>query len=201
MLSLIHSDTRNKAGAYLLGKSQLLDYSQVDALSKVLDTSLRSTFEWKLVARLLKSLDKAPNRAAGLAFKNVLLKDTNDIKVNTMLYEKSFVLVDFWASWCKPCREINPELKVLYRKYKDHGFEILGVSLDENKIAWKKAIVQDGLPWVQLWDEKSFEGELPTHYDIRGVPQQILVDNHGNVIGFNLSIKEVDDILTIRLKR
>ncbi len=130
----------------------------------------------------------------------MILKDTSGKDIDTKDFSNKFVLIDFWASWCRPCRASNPELKILYDKYKEKGFGILGVSLDEDKKAWKKAIIQDGLRWTQLNDEKSFEGDLPKYYGIGVVPQKILIDNQGKIIGFNLSTTEIESILRTNLR-
>ncbi len=96
------------------------------------------------------------------------------------------VLVDFWASWCGPCRRENPNVKALYSKYKDKGFEILGVSLDRDGEAWKAAIAADGLPWPHISDLKGWQSDHAALYSVTSIPQTILLDRDGKIIQRNL---------------
>ncbi len=97
-----------------------------------------------------------------------------------------YVLIDFWASWCKHCRDEHPNLKRLYKKYEDENFEIVSVSLDSNKDTWLNAIKYDGISWIQVCDLKGSKNELAVKYGISSVPQSILVDPNGLVITKNL---------------
>lgn len=97
-----------------------------------------------------------------------------------------YVLVDFWASWCKPCRVENPNVVRMYNKYKDKGFEILGVSLDRNKDQWLAAIQQDGLTWKHISDLKFWSSAAAQTYGVGSIPYTVLVDPQGKVIAQNL---------------
>ncbi|CAN5790756.1 TlpA disulfide reductase family protein [soil metagenome] len=101
------------------------------------------------------------------------------------LYGK-YLLVEFWASWCGPCRAENPNLLEQYTQYKDKGFDILGVSLDDDKKKWAKAIEQDGIPWTQVSDLKGWNNEIGRLYGVRAVPASFLLDREGKIIGINL---------------
>ena len=96
------------------------------------------------------------------------------------------VLVDFWASWCGPCRRANPEVVALYNKYKADNFEILGVSLDRNRGAWEKAIETDQLTWYHVSDLKGWQNAVAKLYGVRSVPQTFLLDANGKIIAHNL---------------
>ncbi|RMG31990.1 MAG: TlpA family protein disulfide reductase [Bacteroidetes bacterium] len=96
------------------------------------------------------------------------------------------VLIDFWASWCGPCRRENPHVVRLYNKYKDKGFEILGVSLDRNKQSWVKAIEKDGLSWKHVSDLKYWQSEAARTYGVNAIPHTVLVDAEGKIIGKKL---------------
>jgi peroxiredoxin len=96
------------------------------------------------------------------------------------------VLIDFWASWCGPCRRENPNVKAEYAKYHDKGFEILGVSLDRDHAAWVKAIKDDGLPWHHISDLKGWQSQHAALYSISSIPQTLLLDREGRIIERNL---------------
>lgn len=98
----------------------------------------------------------------------------------------NYVLIDFWASWCRPCRMENPNVVRVYNKYHEKGFEILGVSLDRTKAAWLQAIEKDGLTWMHVSDLKFWNSAAAQLYGVRGIPYTVLVDPEGNVIAQNL---------------
>jgi thiol-disulfide isomerase/thioredoxin len=96
------------------------------------------------------------------------------------------VLLDFWASWCGPCRRENPNVKAAYDKYKGKGFDILGVSLDKTKEAWVGAIQADGLPWHHISDLKGWQSDHAALYSVTSIPQTLLIDREGKIIERNL---------------
>ncbi|GAB4205068.1 MAG: TlpA disulfide reductase family protein [Bacteroidia bacterium] len=106
--------------------------------------------------------------------------------VNIRDFEGKYVLIDFWASWCGPCRMENPYVVAAYNKYKDKGFTVLGVSLDQNKNAWLKAIEKDHLTWTHVSDLKGWSNEVAQAFGISSIPQNILIDKNGIIIAKNL---------------
>lgn len=102
------------------------------------------------------------------------------------------VLIDFWASWCGPCRTANKNLKKLYNKYKDKGFEIYGISVDYNTKAWKKAIKADKINWIQVYDEG---GLIADKWRVSYLPTGFLLNKQGNIIAKDLDGKELEDKL------
>lgn len=102
-----------------------------------------------------------------------------------------YVLVDFWASWCKPCRAENPNVVKAYNEFKSKNFEIVSVSLDGNKQQWVDAIAKDGMPWIHVCDMKGWKNELALKYNISAVPQNFLIDPKGVIIAKNLRGEEL----------
>lgn len=97
-----------------------------------------------------------------------------------------YVLIDFWASWCRPCRAVNPYLVSLYSQYKDKGIEFLGVALDNNKSRWVGAIAQDGLKWKQVSDLKKWGSYVVPLYNVKSIPANVLIDENGVIVAKDL---------------
>lgn len=110
------------------------------------------------------------------------------------------VLVDFWASWCAPCRKELPNVKRAYEKYKNKGFEILGVSLDKDRAAWLEAISKEGLTWPQVSDLKFWQSEACQIYAVQSIPYTVLIDKEGKIIATDLRGAELDKKLAEVLK-
>lgn len=105
------------------------------------------------------------------------------------------VLIDFWASWCRPCRAENPNVVRVYQKYKDKGFEILGVSLDHQKERWMKAIEADHLEWKHVSDLKGWKNEVAQTYWVHSIPQTLLIDPDGKILARNLRGRSLEEKL------
>lgn len=110
------------------------------------------------------------------------------------------VLVDFWASWCRPCREYNPVLVNIYNKYKSKGFEIYSVSLDKDLRKWKSAIAKDKLSWIHVSDLKGWDSKPAMDYGVDAIPASVLLDKEGNIIAVNAEGDELDKKLKELLK-
>ncbi len=106
-----------------------------------------------------------------------------------------YVLIDFWASWCGPCRKENPNVVKMYKKYQDKDFEIFGVSLDREREDWLQAIEEDGLDWLHVSDLKFWQSEVVPLYRIEGIPMTVLIDKDGKIIAKNLRGKALEDKL------
>ena len=103
------------------------------------------------------------------------------------------VLIDFWASWCGPCRGENPHVQKLYKKYKENGFEVFAVSLDVNKALWLKAIRQDRLTYTQVIDGDGWLSKVADKYYVDAIPTNFLIDKTGKIVAINLDRKELFD--------
>lgn len=165
-----------------LGK--VVDYRVAAPLFDQLSAEVKATKEGKKMAEHLAVLKKTDIGKLAVNFTQL---DVNGKPVKLSDYKGKYVLVDFWASWCKPCREENPNVLKAYNKYHPKGLEILGVSIDtENlKEKWLNAIAVDQLPWTQVSDLKS-PNEAGKIYGINAIPQNVLVGPDGKVVAKNL---------------
>lgn len=124
------------------------------------------------------------------------MNDKDGKAVSLSSYKGSYVLLDFWASWCVPCRAENPNVLAAYEKFKGKNFRILAVSLDDKKSAWLKAIQEDKLPWTQLSDLKGAENKAGKLYGVTSIPQNFLINPEGKIIGRNLRGKALEEKLS-----
>lgn len=147
--------------------------------------------EAKEIRPLLESGDMAP------AFTQASL---NGSPISLDDFKGRYVLLDFWASWCVPCRKVNPELVELYKKYKGPRFEILGISLDKDHEKWKRAIEEDGLNWKHVSDLKYWDNEVAVKYGVSSIPRSFLLDPEGKIIAVNLKVDDLDAKLGTLLK-
>lgn len=153
-----------------------------DAFKKQLyENCVASGSENEFVRRFIQSTQAEMSTAVGNTAPEITLLDTNGQVVSLSSFRGKVVLVDFWASWCKPCREENPNVVKMYQKYKDQGFEILGVSLDQADKPWKKAIVDDQILWTHVSDLKGWQSSAAKLYAVESIPATFLLDREGKI--------------------
>src|SRR3954452_4604965 len=156
-----------------------------------------------LKARLQTAIEGAKPKAYPLVGKpapNLTMQDVNGKQVSISDFKGKYLLVDFWASWCGPCRQENPNVVAAYNQYKNKNFTILGVSLDDDKQAWMEAIKKDGLAWNHMSDLKQWESAAVNAYQFEGIPFNVLIDPQGTIIASSLRGPELEAKLAEVLK-
>ena len=145
--------------------------------------------------KLAGSLENAKALLVGGQAPQLSGQDPDGQTIQLSDLQGKYVLIDFWASWCGPCRKENPKVVGLYEKYKDKGFEILGVSLDRDRARWVKAIADDGLSWPQISDLKGWKSSHAATYGVRSIPTTVLLDQQGKIIARNLRAHQLESRL------
>jgi len=175
------------------GTGSPVDVKRVEPIYKAMSAELRNSDQGREMGQRIAA---AKTIHVGAPAPRFVQKDVNDKTVKLDDVKGKYVLLEFWASWCGPCRAENPNLTQRYKKYKDQGFEIIAVSLDDHKDKWLEAIAKDGLPWLHVSDLKGWNNEVGRLYGIRAVPANFLLDEHRNIIAMNLRGEELNKKLT-----
>ena len=147
-----------------------------------------------------KAIEDSKFGSVGSAAADFTQQDVNGQNISLSSFKGKYVLIDFWASWCGPCRQENPNLVNAFQKYKSRNFTVLGVSLDRAKEPWLKAIKDDRLDWTQVSDLKFWSNEVAVKYKIQSIPQNYLLDPNGVIIAKNLRGEELQSRLAELLK-
>lgn len=149
------------------------------------------------IADFKAKADKARPIALGSKYQDIELINPKGEKVmlSAFVPQGKYVMLEFWASWCGPCRGEIPHLRHVYKEYKDKGFEIVSISIDENKADWDKAMKEEKMVWKQLCDPHSFNGPVAKVYNIQGVPTCLLLDKEGRIFKTDMRGAALDAVL------
>lgn len=181
--------------AELASITPVLSRNELIRLYSKIDTTQQNTDDIEMFNRGIEQLDEF---GIGKPFLKFQLPDKNGNKTDIHSYLGKVTLVDFWASWCKPCREKHPDLIKLRKQYQKTNFDILSISIDHNKDLWTRAIRNDNLTWTNLVDSKK---EVYNKLEIQAIPFNYLIDEKGTIIGINLSIEQIERALQQRVSR
>ena len=179
--------------AYIKDAAYSMSFEQ---LTTVLDPTAAyyANDELKNVKRIYEGMKK---RQPGLTFHELEMKNMNDedVRLSQWAGKGQYVMVDFWASWCGPCRQEMPNVVANYEKYHQKGFEIVGVSFDQRKDAWVAAVQQMGMNWPQMSDLKGWKCTASEAYGISSIPASVLLDPQGKIVATNLRGKALGEKL------
>lgn len=189
-------DENPKSFASLLAVSQTYQISHnavaAEKMMQKIDKSQQGT---ELAKYLTQQISAEKVTSVGSHIMPFTQNDTSNAPVSISDFKGKYVLIDFWASWCRPCRIENPNVVANYNRFKDKNFTILGVSLDQSKPAWEKAIKDDHLTWTHVSDLKGWQNAVSTRFNIFSIPANILIDPDGVIIAKNVRGEDLGNTL------
>ncbi len=180
---------------------QALDPDKYSDLYKSLDAGLSKKFpKDKNVIMFHEVVERMLSTNIGQFAPEISLPSPDGKEIALSSLKGKLVLIDFWASWCGPCRKEMPNVVKIYSKFKNKGFEIYGVSLDQDKEKWMEAITKDGINWPQVSDLKYWDNVAAKIYNVQGIPYTVLIDKDGKIIAKNLRGQELEKKIAEVLK-
>lgn len=180
--AFIDSCRDSHAFAFIIG-DYAESYEEAERLYNELTPGVKKSYAGKLLAKRMKGLR---DETIGKPAPEIELAAPDGTMVKLSSLRGKYVLIDFWASWCGPCLREAPNVKAVYEKYKEQGFEVYGVSLDKDKAAWEKAIKEHGLSWIHVSSLKGWKCPAAQAYGVKGIPTMFLIDKKGRFIAKNL---------------
>ena len=198
--NFIEANITNPVGIHLWpGNSYGMELSQLQALAAKVPAEFKTV---PSIEKLLKRIEVLEKTAVGQKFTDFTLPspEGNPVKLGDIIAKNKYTLVDFWASWCGPCRAEMPNVVAAYKEYNKKGFGIVGVSLDSDAEAWKKAIKDMGMTWDHMSDVKGWNCEGAALYGVNSIPATVLIAQDGTIIARNLRGEAIKEKLAELLK-
>lgn len=194
--SFIRQHPSSLVSAYALYRdySYRLSPEEIRSNIDLLDSSLLNTPYVEVLEELIPTLEGV---AVGNEAPNFVADDTegNAVEFSNHIGKSKYLLLDFWASWCGPCRRENPNIVKAYEEYKDKGFDIFAISLDSSRDSWLAAIEKDGLVWTNVSDLLLWDSEPAKLYGVRAIPSNFLIDENGVIVAKNLKGEDLHNTL------
>jgi len=190
----VSENTNSVIAPYLISTRLIyyLDLDELEPMTNSLDPMLKESKYSKVLWDRIEVLRKLQ---PGMPAPDFTQNDTLGNPVNLSDYKGKYLLIDFWASWCGPCRRANPTVVAMYKKYHRMGFNILGVSMDKDKDKWMGAIKQDGLAWAQVSTLEGWNNPVGKLYGVNSIPHSILIGSDGIIVKRGIEAKDLDVVL------
>jgi peroxiredoxin len=193
----ILNNGKSIVAAYLaISNAYEFSYEDLKAINKAMDPSIANSVYVKKLAERETILSKVE---PGQPAPEFTMNDTTGKPISLSSFKGNVVLIDFWASWCGPCRAENPNVVAAYKKFNSKGFTVLGVSLDDDKAKWVAAIAKDGLTWTHVSDLTRWQNAAAKQYGVMSIPANFLIDREGKIVGSSLQgedlMKKLEEVL------
>lgn len=180
-------ENRNNILGLYVAKNYTFGFT-FDGIDSVIEALPKHILDYKEGKKFLAQAQAYKQSAIGARFADLNLSDqkNNQLKLSDYVGKGKYILLEFWASWCGPCRKEIPHLKEVYNLYNPSGFDIISISMDDDKKAWLKAVENEQMKWLQVSDLRAFEGPVSKKYNFGGIPTCILVDPNGIIVSRNM---------------
>ena len=201
VIKTTEKNIKNEFGYFLLTyyPEELIDN---ETRIKLIDKLPEDKQKRPAIQEMLTALKQAAESAEGMKIKDFTLPGIDGTPVSLMneVAKNKITVIDFWASWCGPCRQDMPFMVELYGKYKDKGLSIIGISLDEDSDAWKAATQQLNIPWPQMSDLKGWDNAVAQYFCVNSIPHTIIVDQQGKILLRGLRGEKLEEFVAKQLK-